>query len=541
MEYQLGSFKILMNENRIVSIDGDKSVRPKTLELLAYFLKRPNEVISKQILLDDVWQSAGAQEHVLFQSVNEIRNLFKPLIVIKTHPSKGYQWLHEAEVISQGNASKYAAATTNSPKATIAVVIALVVVFLASFSIIYSQLNSSPDPVVTAADHAPSRELVVLPIDNQIPDSSHNWVRLGGMDMIIQDLTSEQRFAVFEAEEVMMALAQSHSFSSTDIEQQSRNIRAQLGEVVTLHTKLLGAPMEYQVHYSLVGRYNIKQGIIFAAQLPEIFQKLRNAVLVHYKDPLTPHRESIKQQTANSNFLQAMESFFLEDYVAAEHAFSTLLAVQTTNLTAQRYLLKTLMALGKNAKAKVLGESLLISTLAENDQQNHLRTIFELGVLANRQQQFDLSNSLISQSRELAEQHQDTLYIAYAHTALGLLMMQNKHWQQAQQYFQTALEYHRGFQCPYGQINNLSLLAELEQLQNNHQSSLHYLDTATLVAEKNALPYQQVQLLLSRAKYASDIENRQHWLSAAKQIVEQQKDPKLLRYFQGNVVTPPRI
>jgi tetratricopeptide (TPR) repeat protein len=290
--------------------------------------------------------------------------------------------------------------------------------------------------------------------------------------------------------------------------------------------------MEYQLHYSLVGRYSIKQGIIFATQVPELLQKLSVEVSQQYNDPINHQRRNINQLTADNSFLQAMESFYRGEYANARHEFSTLLTRQNDNLTAKRFLLKTLVALGEYAPAQQLGNTILSQALAKNDRQNYLRTTFELGLLASHQQQFKLASGLLSQSRDLAEENGDTLYIAYAHTELGVLMTHNKQWDQANELFQSALLYHQGFQCPYGQIDNLQALANVEQQQANLQSSLQYFNKALSIAEDNALYYHQVHLLLSKINISRDNGQRKLWLTQAKQIVAHTGEPGLQRYLQ---------
>lgn len=526
MNYQLASFKILINENRVVSENGEQSIRPKTLDLLSHFIQHPEQIIDKQTLLDEVWQSAGAQEHVLFQSINEIRKLFAPITVIKTHPRKGYQWIANVSELP----SIDAAPENREKRFSLFQFSALALGFLIVVGLAAYQFLNSKSPHIDKPE--PSREIVVLPIENTLVDKQHTWVRLGGMDTLIQTLQNEQRYFVLNSEDVMMALARSDAFQLVDIEQKSRLMRAHLGEVVSLHTKLLGSPMEYQLHYSLVGRYQIDQGIVFAKQVPELFEQLRVKVLEYYDDAQNASRTPIYEQTANHNFLQAMESYYRADYQSASHAFSTLLRQQADNLTAQRFLLKSLTALKDYEAAKKTGEAALAKARSSGDKHNELRTLFELGVLAIQQDQIELAKSLISQSRSLAEEHNDELYIAYAHTELGNIMVRRENWPQAEMLYQTAMQYHEGFQCAYGKINNLSLLADIDNKQNQTDLALVHIEEALTIANENALPYHQVQLLLRKLHITEDKSQRSVLLVQTKSLVNQTQDPALEKFFQ---------
>ena len=76
MKYQIGDFRLDPQTNIVSGPNGEQAVRPKTLQLLLFFIENSDNIHSKQTLLDEVWASAGAQEHVLFQSINEIRGFF---------------------------------------------------------------------------------------------------------------------------------------------------------------------------------------------------------------------------------------------------------------------------------------------------------------------------------------------------------------------------------------------------------------------------------------------------------------------------------
>lgn len=533
MEYQLGPFQLLAQENRIVSPDGEQSIRPKTLELLLYLINNASEILSKQRLLDAVWQSPVTQEHVLFQSINEIRNLFKPLNVIKTYPRKGYQWIGEARLLP---ASQPQPSVETRPRRTGWLPLALASLLLLPIAWYFvgfgaGKAITSDQPLIASASvpemAMASRELVILPINNQVRGSAHDWVRLGAMDMMIKKLHGEPGFMVFSAEDVMQALARSDTFDLIDIEQQSRALRAHMGEVVTLHSKLLGAPMDYQLHYSLIGRYQIKQGIVFATHLPDLLKKLMNEVMTQYQAPYDMARAPIAKQTADHNFLQAMESFHRQDFQAANHYFSALLQTTPDNVTAQRYLLQSLIAQQHYTQAAVIGEQALNMAQIQQQPIEHLRILFELGVLASRQHNFERADRLISQSQALAEQHGDQLYVAYAHTQLGHLMMQQAQWSQAETLYTRALTYHQGFACPYGQISNLGALAKLEQQQGKQQGQLHYLDKAIAVANKNAMRFEHIHLLLNKVDLANNANERQLLLYQAEQLMQQLDKPQL--------------
>ena len=75
-------------------------IRPKTFALLMLFLQHPFKVLSKQMLLDTIWDDVEVSEQVLFQTIRELRQFFVDVEVIKTHPRKGYAWIADVEEYS---------------------------------------------------------------------------------------------------------------------------------------------------------------------------------------------------------------------------------------------------------------------------------------------------------------------------------------------------------------------------------------------------------------------------------------------------------
>ncbi|KZN54857.1 winged helix-turn-helix domain-containing protein [Pseudoalteromonas luteoviolacea] len=74
-------------------------LRPKVLQLLAYFLAHPNQVIKRETLLSALWQHGEFREAALTQSINELRqalgdNAQSPTY-IRTLPQQGYQFICE--------------------------------------------------------------------------------------------------------------------------------------------------------------------------------------------------------------------------------------------------------------------------------------------------------------------------------------------------------------------------------------------------------------------------------------------------------------
>ena len=96
MIYQTHNFQIDEQALTVKNTDGIKlNIRPKTCQLLVLLVKNSGKAINKQTLLETVWAGSIVSEQVVFQSINEIRQLFPNDEVIKTIPKQGYVWLSD--------------------------------------------------------------------------------------------------------------------------------------------------------------------------------------------------------------------------------------------------------------------------------------------------------------------------------------------------------------------------------------------------------------------------------------------------------------
>jgi len=77
------------------------AMRPKTAVLMSVLITQRQQLLSKQALFSQVWQSEHVQHQSLFQAISEIRKLLAPLQPIKTHPNLGYQWVAPVKQVNQ--------------------------------------------------------------------------------------------------------------------------------------------------------------------------------------------------------------------------------------------------------------------------------------------------------------------------------------------------------------------------------------------------------------------------------------------------------
>src|SRR5579883_2992984 len=78
-------------------------LRPKTYRFLLYLIENHNRVVTKEELIERVWEGASVSDGVLVRSVLELRKAFrddaKDANIIKTFPKLGYGLMAPVEVV----------------------------------------------------------------------------------------------------------------------------------------------------------------------------------------------------------------------------------------------------------------------------------------------------------------------------------------------------------------------------------------------------------------------------------------------------------
>ena len=75
----------------------EQALRHKVAGLLQYLLEHRDRIVSKEELLEALWQHGDYRENSLTQSIRELRMALndnaKNPSYIKTYPQRGYQWI----------------------------------------------------------------------------------------------------------------------------------------------------------------------------------------------------------------------------------------------------------------------------------------------------------------------------------------------------------------------------------------------------------------------------------------------------------------
>lgn len=117
----IGAWHVIPDQNKLSLDSQDYFVEPLAMDVLVYFAKNPNKVISRDELVEHVWNGRVVGDHAIYRIINQIRKILtedEGLSYITTIRKKGYQlnkevYWQDAETPSQ-NATPTTDANQNS-------------------------------------------------------------------------------------------------------------------------------------------------------------------------------------------------------------------------------------------------------------------------------------------------------------------------------------------------------------------------------------------------------------------------------------------
>lgn len=194
--YLLGEWQFNPQTHQLSQNVHDIKLDNKVSELLHYLINSPEEIITRDQLLDDLWPNQLISDDVLNVAMSSLRkalgdNAKKPEY-IRTIPRKGYQLIVEAKTLS--NTDKVKSSNRRSPIRYVLVSLLLVVLFVA----VYLFFNQRAEQ-----DYSKNVKIAVLPFDYYSSIGDREYIADGLTEAIINRLVQESNFLVTSRTSVM--------------------------------------------------------------------------------------------------------------------------------------------------------------------------------------------------------------------------------------------------------------------------------------------------------------------------------------------------
>lgn len=445
-------------------------VRPKTFQLLLYFLQHPQQLLSKQQLLKAVWDDVEVSEQVLFQTVREIRHLFGSQQVISTQPRKGYIWL--AEVTELTNQTKPAPQQTN--KITDKVTHYLLASLLIGICLISIALWQQTKPETVTGS------LVVLPTKSQIPDDQHNWVPLGLMSQLISQFQSTERLAVLQPEQVLNLLS-TIALPKHYSDMQLHRLFDISGANLIVETELIGNVQDYKLKYHLHFRNDIKRGVIFADSVNAASQQLGDILTPYLGKRVGKDSKLTSTEFSNELMLKAIEQREQGNYQDSNGFLAALIVSEPKHVMAHRIMAMNNIALGKLESAKALlqqAHQLLLSDSTKLIPQELPALHYFQAVIEFIKNDQDSALRLLALTEQSAKHHSNWIYLAFSQQLQGKIHLKSNKLNLAFEAFNEAYQSHSVIQCPAGKSQSLMSLSRVAKRSGKQSLALDYLQQA---------------------------------------------------------------
>ncbi|MCG7530426.1 winged helix-turn-helix domain-containing protein [Psychrobium sp. MM17-31] len=322
MKYQLGQFELDTTARTINNGEQAQTIRPKTLECLLYLAQRPDEIISKQQLLDDLWSDVTVDEGVIFQSITEIRKLFGDSKIILNYPKRGYQFTQPLTQVS----SNKPVINAKTKLITISCVLVLIALLL-TWPLIQPQQISTP---------VAKQQVVILPVTSHVNYTDNSWAGTNGRQTIINNLAPNVVNSVnlFDTKKLANQLRPSNTSAQQNAQVNIDAIRQHSQATLVVETQVYGGVNNYSLIYKLHGENSTQHGAIFDITTDGVFAQLADKI--HQWTEQYPHQNTTTaQDDFNNQLLSKAIVNYESDWQSSISFFETYLTLNPDSVNAR--------------------------------------------------------------------------------------------------------------------------------------------------------------------------------------------------------------
>jgi len=491
--YKSSGYVIDAKALTVTTSEGNRlDIRPKTCQFLLVLLTKAGSPVHKQTLLDEVWPDSVVEEQAVFQSVNELRQLFSGKEVIKTIPKKGYVWLPGVEEVTpQHNAN---ASSPWSDKHLIAFASSALLICLLFALLFFYTSDPNEGNIVNQqsstelmAESEIAGSVVVLPTTNLISGNDHSWVRLGVMDQLIQRLPSNAHHGVLQTDYVLEVLERANAPLSNIKGDHVSQIFKVSGADLIVATKLAGTPHDYQLSYTLYRPKFKQQGVLFGGNTQDLVDEL-SQLLANVLGSEKPLSAAQYHADFNHQMLGVAIDFRLEqNHKAAIPLLRSIIAKDPENFTAQRLLIESLLALRKPKQASEQLSTILPIAHKKADKGELVRLMYFKAISLANAGDLDAASLTIESALQIAKENYDWLYQAYLTNFMARIAIEHKEYAHAETLFYEAMQYHQVLKCPVGETVSWINLAMLAKRQSQPEEQAQAFDNAMAIAKRREL------------------------------------------------------
>ena len=342
---------------KLTNVENNQSVilRQKLVALLIYLSKHHVRVVSKQELLEELWDHGQYRERSLSQSILELRKALGDSAsdpkYIRTIPNKGYQWICPER--SDATVKSHFIALS---KLTLSRKLFLLVGLLLIGGIYWGEFlkNSDHSSVMSTNNPVDSQpvKVLVLPFINQSGTSAMNWVQYGLSEMLAFDLAVIKELNVIAPTQFSTS-NYSANFSVDNIQALLVKYRADVVIRGVFSLEKSQQLMTYQL-VTPQGASNKKvlRRTDLAVSMPEIASEIYRAIQPSIAQINLP--KYAYAPSAMHDFARGLQALQTDSYILAQHYFKASIQIDENHQWSALYQAISQLQLGRWQQAQEL-------------------------------------------------------------------------------------------------------------------------------------------------------------------------------------------
>lgn len=446
------------------------------------------------MLLETVWKDSVVSEQVVFQSINEIRQLFPNENVIKTIPKQGYLWLPEvgsfdsvtAEIASHSTQPANTMRTQTQANVLTVLICSLFAAVVLMFA--FKTYDTSTENQNTHQQLKGS--IMILPAQNHIIGNDHNWVRLGMMDQVIQRLPNSKHNAVLATDYVLQVLKRANTPKNNIQVKDIQQIFQVSGAELIVLSKLLGTPHDYQLVYTFHYRNHVKKGVITNGKIQSLIDDFSQLIAKQIGGGALSPSLTYDTDFNNQMLGTAIERRDEGNYQLAKSMLESIVLSNPNNYTAQRILIEVLLRLKQFEKAKTHIKNVLPAVLKAKDDGQITQLLYLQALSFYVTYDDKASTKFAEQALRSAKKNNDWLLMAQIKNLQAAIALNTQDYELVEKLYKEEKEHYQVLRCPVGEAQSWANLAKLAKIQKQLEKFQYSIEQAITIAKHRNLDSQ---------------------------------------------------
>jgi len=389
-------------ETREVRLDQQpiEALKPKNAEVLEFLIQKRDQVVTRDMFFEVIWEDVSVTEQALNKIINELRNSLNDRArnsrFIKTYTKKGYKWVWEPTTILASDPPR---SPQDRPRPRRKILWAGFGLITLAIIVMVLRLNrSTPDP------KSEPLFVALMPFVNATGDAEKQWIEDGLRDLVARTLESSTPLEIIEFRDVRDALTVIDYHAGQALEEEDvRHLRRLIGFDHLIWTSI-DQPDRYRLRYQIWQDAQAMDAEVSSESLLQVAQLMAFS-LTNKLNIDAPRMGLGPKLSANEyvNVSYAKEVQFLEhgDVLKAENHFKVCLDHEPNMIWAKLQLGTAYRMQDKPDRARNTLTELLEQARTLTNPRLEADVLRNLGLLERRMGNWEEAFSLTQQSHRL--------------------------------------------------------------------------------------------------------------------------------------------